>query len=192
MSDDYMVTVCAKCLRASCWHGEALCDGAAFADVVKRRASELRGVGVEHPSHYSREKILRVCGSVEVALQESLADIVACQSCGKRGECRCSRPIESDFDEALKTIRAMRLELTETRRRRDILAAELAELRADIVDAQYNSEQRDRKKLAMALRDVARRWSYEHQNSHEAQVVNDWLRAEADRIEAPKARKVGE
>lgn len=190
MSEDYMVTVCAKCLRASCWHGEAPCDGAAFADVVKRRASELRAAALEHPSHYSLEKILRVCGLVEMS--DRPADIVACQSCGKRGGCRCSRPIESDFDEALKVIRAMHLELTETRRRRDILAAELAELRADIVDAQYSSEQRDRKKLAMALRDVARRWSYEHQNSDQAQVVNDWLRAEADRIEAPKARKVGE
>lgn len=64
MSADYYVTVCASCLRASCWHGTFPCDDAKGTDITTRRASELHALGREHPDMFSRERILDVCGAV--------------------------------------------------------------------------------------------------------------------------------
>lgn len=60
---DYLVTVCAECLMASCWHGEFMCQRAVDAGITHRRASELRALGREHPSHFSLEKLREVYGS---------------------------------------------------------------------------------------------------------------------------------
>lgn len=57
-----IVTVCAACLQASCWHGELMCDAAKRAGVVDKTVAELNALGLEHPSHYSRKKIEKVCG----------------------------------------------------------------------------------------------------------------------------------
>ena len=62
--DDYMVTVCAACLSASCWHYRHICERYRSAGTVERRASDLRKLGREHPDNYSRETLLKVCGSV--------------------------------------------------------------------------------------------------------------------------------
>lgn len=64
---DYLVTVCDACLRASCWHGEFYCDGSRGAGTKDIPASELVKMGSEHPSNFSREKLLRVCGSIRSA-----------------------------------------------------------------------------------------------------------------------------
>jgi hypothetical protein len=56
------VTVCAECLRASCWHGEFMCDRAEMADVTERTVAELDALGLEHPERYSAEKVREVCG----------------------------------------------------------------------------------------------------------------------------------
>ena len=61
---DYWVTVCAECKKASCWHGEDMCDNARDADIVEMRASQLDRLGIEHPDRYSRKKLMRVCGYV--------------------------------------------------------------------------------------------------------------------------------
>lgn len=61
---DYYVDVCAECLTASCWHGTFMCERSRNADVVKRRASDLVALDLEHPSYFSRENLLRVCGAV--------------------------------------------------------------------------------------------------------------------------------
>ena len=61
---DYMVTVCAECLRASCWHFEAPCEKAQTADLVERKASDLRALKREHADNFSPEKLLKVNGSV--------------------------------------------------------------------------------------------------------------------------------
>lgn len=61
---DYLVTVCASCLTASCWHGEFMCGNSRTANVIDKRASELRELGREHSSNYSRKKLLKVCGEV--------------------------------------------------------------------------------------------------------------------------------
>jgi hypothetical protein len=62
--NDRLVTVCAACLCASCWHGEFMCYEAIGANTVQRTVGELRKLNREHPSAYSVEKVRRVCGSV--------------------------------------------------------------------------------------------------------------------------------
>lgn len=64
---DYFVTVCSECLRASCWHGEDLCDKSRNAGTVDRLASALDALHHEHPDHYSIAKLLKVCGTVRMA-----------------------------------------------------------------------------------------------------------------------------
>ncbi len=63
MSDNYMVTVCAACHTASCWHGEFMCDASKDADIESLPASKLDAMRLEHPDNYSREKIRSVSGS---------------------------------------------------------------------------------------------------------------------------------
>ena len=48
------VTVCSECLTASCWHGEFMCDGAKYADIKEMPKSELKKLGLEHPSHWDK------------------------------------------------------------------------------------------------------------------------------------------
>lgn len=62
---DRRVTVCDACLTASCWHGVFMCDRAQSAGTTERTVAELEALGREHPSHYSREVVLEVCGHVD-------------------------------------------------------------------------------------------------------------------------------
>ena len=57
---DYPVTVCAACLTASCWHGEFYCQEYKTASTTIRMASELRRMGYEHPSHFSKKKLREI------------------------------------------------------------------------------------------------------------------------------------
>ena len=57
-----LVTVCAACLTASCWHGEFYCDKYKSANITKRTRAELDAMGLEHPDNYSRRKIAQVNG----------------------------------------------------------------------------------------------------------------------------------
>lgn len=61
---DYIVTVCDRCLTASCWHGEFMCSDSQHAGTKELRASQLQKLGLEHPSNFSERKIIAVCGSV--------------------------------------------------------------------------------------------------------------------------------
>lgn len=63
-TEDRVVTVCAACLRASCWHGEFYCERAVGAGIRRMRVSELDALGKEHPSNYSVEKIAHVEGRI--------------------------------------------------------------------------------------------------------------------------------
>lgn len=56
------VTVCDKCLTASCWHGEFMCADARNAGIVEKPVSELRKLGREHPDHYSAANVAKICG----------------------------------------------------------------------------------------------------------------------------------
>ena len=64
MSEDYWVTVCDACLRASCWHGDFYCDNAKAAGIKEVRASELLRLDTEDVQHFSRERIATVTGEL--------------------------------------------------------------------------------------------------------------------------------
>ena len=49
--DDDLITVCDRCLCATCWQGAFLCDEAYSAGIVKKPRAELVALGREHPSH---------------------------------------------------------------------------------------------------------------------------------------------
>lgn len=60
---DYVVTVCAGCLRASCWHGEGYCENALTAGIVPQSASKLRKRNAEHFDNFTLAKVQQVSGS---------------------------------------------------------------------------------------------------------------------------------
>lgn len=47
------VTVCSKCLRCCCWHGEFMCDDAQSAKTVERKISSLVKLELEHPDYWN-------------------------------------------------------------------------------------------------------------------------------------------
>ena len=49
--DDDLITVCDRCLCATCWQGAFLCDESYAAGIVKKPRAELIALGREHPSH---------------------------------------------------------------------------------------------------------------------------------------------
>lgn len=56
------VTVCSRCLTASCWHGVFMCDDSKTAGTVERTVAELDALGREHSSHYTVERVRDVTG----------------------------------------------------------------------------------------------------------------------------------
>lgn len=46
------VTVCDRCLRASCWQGVFYCGNAQDAGTVEKTVQELMELGLEHPSYW--------------------------------------------------------------------------------------------------------------------------------------------
>ncbi len=48
--EDKLIMVCERCLQASCWQGEYLCDHADGAGSTLRPISELKKLGLEDPS----------------------------------------------------------------------------------------------------------------------------------------------
>lgn len=62
---DWKVTVCDKCLCASCWYGILLCAESSGAGTVQKLASELDSLKLEHPSWYSVDEIRKHTGHVE-------------------------------------------------------------------------------------------------------------------------------
>lgn len=62
-----LITVCDRCLCASCWHGEIFCDEYQLAGTVQKTVAELRKLNREHPHHYSRKNVEEICGGTEWA-----------------------------------------------------------------------------------------------------------------------------
>jgi hypothetical protein len=48
LTDDYKVTVCDRCLQASCWQGVFMCDEAREAGIIVKTVAELRALNREH------------------------------------------------------------------------------------------------------------------------------------------------
>jgi hypothetical protein len=51
-ADGRRVTVCAACLRASCWWWDFPCDATVGAGTTTRTIAELRALDREHPSYF--------------------------------------------------------------------------------------------------------------------------------------------
>lgn len=57
-NDAPTVTVCDKCLMASCWQGKFMCEDADIAGTVEKTVAELNRLGLEHPCYYSTEETI--------------------------------------------------------------------------------------------------------------------------------------
>ena len=44
-----MITVCDKCLQASCWQGEFMCGESKTAGTVKKTVAQLKKLNLENP-----------------------------------------------------------------------------------------------------------------------------------------------
>jgi len=61
-ADSAKVLVCDKCLKASCWHGEFMCDEAQTAGLKVLTVGDLQKLDREHPENWSDEKMIEVYG----------------------------------------------------------------------------------------------------------------------------------
>jgi len=66
MSDSAKVLVCDKCLRAGCWYGEFMCDGAGSAGRKIMTIGQLQALpddgNREHQDYWSDKKMIEVYG----------------------------------------------------------------------------------------------------------------------------------
>lgn len=51
------ITVCDKCLTATCWHGEFMCDQSHEAGTVEKTREELLALNREHPDHWEGREV---------------------------------------------------------------------------------------------------------------------------------------
>jgi hypothetical protein len=51
-----LITVCDKCLQASCWQGVFYCDDYKTAGTVQKTRRELLELNREHPSYWKTDK----------------------------------------------------------------------------------------------------------------------------------------
>ena len=52
------ITVCDKCLTASCWQGLFMCDDSKFAGTVEKTIDELKELNLEHSSYWKTDRQL--------------------------------------------------------------------------------------------------------------------------------------
>lgn len=55
LPDDKLITVCASCLRATCWYYMFLCDNYLDADITQKTVKELRELNREHGCYWYEE-----------------------------------------------------------------------------------------------------------------------------------------
>lgn len=60
--ENKLIEVCDKCHRASCWHGEFLCEESAGAGTILKPVSELRLLALEHEKHWSDDNLAKIYG----------------------------------------------------------------------------------------------------------------------------------
>jgi hypothetical protein len=58
MSPEQLVTICDRCLCASCWQGIFYCDDYKVAGTTQKTKSELRNLNREHPSYWKTDQEL--------------------------------------------------------------------------------------------------------------------------------------
>ena len=52
MGEERTVTVCDKCLMATCWQGIFMCQESQYAGIVQKTIAELKALDREHPSYW--------------------------------------------------------------------------------------------------------------------------------------------
>lgn len=52
LPEERKVTVCDKCLQASCWQGIFMCQEAQYAGITEKTVAELRKLGLENPDYW--------------------------------------------------------------------------------------------------------------------------------------------
>lgn len=77
----HTVTVCGRCLRASCWQGEHMCQEAQGAGTVEMTVEELTALDLEHSQWWD------ICPPYDVA--RHVVPAANCRTCGER----CGRAI---------------------------------------------------------------------------------------------------
>ena len=56
MNDSTLITVCDKCLMASCWQGIFMCDKAQHAEITTRTVEELKKLNLEHLDYWKESE----------------------------------------------------------------------------------------------------------------------------------------
>lgn len=56
--DSDLITVCDKCLRASCWQGIWMCEESKWAGIIQKTKKELRDLDRENPSYWKTDEEL--------------------------------------------------------------------------------------------------------------------------------------
>lgn len=59
------VLVCDKCLRASCWYGEFMCEEAGGAGLQIVTVADLRKLKREHEEYWSDKKLIQIYGDAD-------------------------------------------------------------------------------------------------------------------------------
>lgn len=49
------ITVCDKCLIASCWNGEFMCEESQYAGIIEKTVKELRKLHLEHEDNWKKQ-----------------------------------------------------------------------------------------------------------------------------------------
>jgi hypothetical protein len=63
--DTDQVLVCDKCLKATCWYGEFMCDDSVSAGLKIMKVGDLRKLGLEHEDYWSDEYLIRIYGDAD-------------------------------------------------------------------------------------------------------------------------------
>lgn len=63
MNESKLVQVCDKCLTASCWYGEFMCQKSRDAGVMLLPVRRLREINLEHKENWSDEKMIQIYGN---------------------------------------------------------------------------------------------------------------------------------
>lgn len=57
-----VMTVCVACLRVTCWWGLFYCVEYKSANIMEMPVKKLRKLGLEHPSYWTKDALMRYTG----------------------------------------------------------------------------------------------------------------------------------
>jgi len=65
MNKNKKVQVCDKCLKASCWYGEFMCEYSFTAGTTIRTVRELEKLNLEHSDYWSDATMEKIYGETD-------------------------------------------------------------------------------------------------------------------------------